>query len=104
MSDHNNIIDTYHNWYLDKFGFEPLIDGSDARSVKITIIPYLKKVSKDGIDIKNSFNFILSKYDQWGEFNKKNTRLRQIASGLHNIIQSIKDGNKKNKPTNGVVS
>lgn len=90
---HTQMIEIYFIWYEKKFNRKPQFDGGDAKGIK-DVIKYFsendKKKEGDGY-IKESFNLILSLYDKWKPFYKENTRMKQIASNISNIINYLEN-------------
>ena len=87
----------YYDWHTEKIGFKPKVDGSDGKGLK-EIIKYLSTVTDQ---ICETFEYILRHWDDLDDFYRRQTRLRQINSNLHNIIYHFKNG-KSTKKTTGV--
>lgn len=87
---YNSCMRAYYEWHRNTVGFLPKIDGSDGRALK-EIIKYLNSLSKN--EAENMFRLILSRWSELPIFYKKNTRLRQINSNIHNIVYHFKNNN-----------
>jgi len=85
-----DLVDMYYEWSRAKLGVEPQYDGSDGNAMK-QIISYLSSQFKSKEEIKLNWGVVLSSYDKWDPFYKKQTRVRQINSNLSNIINQIKN-------------
>lgn len=106
-SVHSEIIKIYSSWYENLVGVKYKFNGgSDGNAVK-SIIAYLKNANSENQTdeiIFDSFIYILSKYDTWDEFYKKQLKLSQINSNLTNIIANINGIGKSNYSKYGVFA
>lgn len=98
---HKAIIKTYHDWYSEKFGHKPIINGIDGKAVK-TIIDALTPISGMITPeyILNSLGIMLSHYSDWNSFHQRQVRLYQIAANIPNILAELKK--KLNKPSQNI--
>lgn len=97
---YSECMEIYNNFCLDKIGAKAKIDGVQGNSLK-KIIRYLKSNIKENPAtdqaICDAFKYLLTKYDYWGDFHKKQLKLNQIESNLINIIKEIKNGGSNRK-------
>tara|TARA_R100000541_G_scaffold22744_1_gene32674 strand:+ start:2066 stop:2725 length:660 start_codon:yes stop_codon:yes gene_type:complete len=93
------ILNIYNDFCRNKFGAPAKINGMEVKAMK-SIVTYLKKVCKSKGDdsdqqIIKSWSFILSGWDKLEPFLQKQIKLSQINSNLTNIINQLKNGDKK---------
>lgn len=87
----NRIKKTYWDWHVETQGFKPVFDGSDAKGLS-KMVNYLFTLDEETDKVVEMFVFITKNWDDLENFYKKNTRLRQINSNIHNIIAHFKNG------------
>tara|TARA_B100000795_G_scaffold265094_2_gene246454 strand:+ start:420 stop:1088 length:669 start_codon:yes stop_codon:yes gene_type:complete len=92
-------IKEYNTFCQNKFGAPSNINGMEVKAMK-SILVYLKKLCKSKGDdsdqqIIKSWRFILSGWDKLEPFLQKQIKLSQINSNLTNIINQLKNGDKK---------
>lgn len=89
------IIDSYFNWFKEKTGSKPKINGAEAKAAQ-ELGRYIKQIVNE--KYPNSSNekiiegwvAILMSYEKWESFNQKQLKLTQINSNITNIIANIK--------------
>lgn len=81
----------YCSWVKQITQVPAKIDATQGKALKY-IIKYLKSIDDDPKKIAINFTAILSKYDKWDNFHKKQLKLTEINSNLVNIINFIKNG------------
>lgn len=92
-SIHQGMIQTYHDWHLKEFQIKPQIDGSDTKVVKNIVYFLERNIAKEGVTVIQAFEMILKRHRKWDKFYQDKTRLRQIATNLHNIVINLKKQN-----------
>jgi hypothetical protein len=108
----NNILlftpfmEAYNNFILEQTTVPADITPADGKILK-SIIAYFQKIARDknatpeNVDTEalNMWKYVLSHYDKWDDFSKKNLKITGIKYNLVNIIKTIKDGKgQKGKP------
>lgn len=96
LTAYTGCIDIYNNFIIAKTGLPGKFDGTEGKAMK-AIIAYLGPITHIKTDqgIIDSFSHILKLIDKWEPFHQKQLKLSQINSNLINIINAIKNGNKK---------
>lgn len=95
-------ISLYNNFIISQTNLSAKIDARAGASMK-RIIKYFEGQVKDKSDplaVPNALEFILTNYDKWDMFHKKQITVSQIESNLINIVNSIKNAGytTNNKP------
>ena len=95
----------YSDWYELRVGVKIIFDGAQGKSLK-KIITYLidnshQKNAQGGAD---AWGYILSNWDKLEPFYRDQLKVNQILSNLPNILNQLKNGNSKTKPTNNQSS
>jgi len=96
-SAHKQCMAIYWTWHTNNRGFKPKVDASDGEGMK-KMINYLFSLTPTTKEVVDTFQYILNHWDELDDFYKRGTRLRQINSNIHNIIDFFKNGQTaKNK-------
>jgi len=98
---YQKFLDIYSNWYENLVGVKIKFDGVQGKALK-KIIAYLIANSKEknaqgGAD---AWEYILLNWSKIDKFYQDQTKVNQIESNLPNILNQLKNGNSKAKPTN----
>ena len=95
---HGLLMNIYFNWYVDKYDFEPKINMSDTKALKL-ILSYFKKVSSSSEEITSIFKSIFDNWSNYPAFLQNKTNLTSINQYLNEFLKIIitTNGTKKSK-------
>lgn len=95
---YQRFIKTYHDWFKNRIGVPPKINGEEGKAAKALIV-YLKNVVQqkhtDGepandTDVIDAWSFILGAWDALDKWHRERYKLAQIDSDISNIMAQIK--------------
>lgn len=96
------MTDIYNDFCKDKIGVSGKFGAKECKALK-SIIKYLESnvKNKEGGEeaIADAWQFVLKNVDRWDRFHQGQLTLNQIDSNFINILNSIKNGHNKPKPT-----
>jgi len=103
------MTDTYNSFCEKQIGVPGKFGAKECKALK-SIIKYLEsieKIRKGGDDaVVEAWQFVLANVDKWDRFHQTQLTINQIDSNLINILNTIRNGSKKqpiginNKSTN----
>ncbi len=97
------MTDIYNTFCIEKINVPGKFGAKEGKALK-SIIKYLQSSirNKEGGEdaIADAWQFVLKNVDKWDRFHQGQLTLNQIDSNLINILNSIRNGNKK---PNGVI-
>ncbi len=98
---YQKFLEIYSSWYEGKVGVKIQFDGMQGKALK-KIITFLIANSKE----KNctggaaAWEYILLNWNKLDTFYQDQLKVNQIQSNLPNILNQLKNGTSKSKPTN----
>ena len=101
--DYTKYLNIYFDFFKIKNNFPPKLNGMEGKALK-QIIKYLQNVTGDGLKAFQSFEYILSHWNDLSPYNQSKMRLVDINSNLANILIELKNNSNKNKSTSGKIN
>jgi uncharacterized protein YdaU (DUF1376 family) len=94
-TEHKELIEIYHDWYLELFGVKPQIQAKDAATVK-KILAWLHSNTNEGHQPLDGFRYVLSNWRRIDPWLQSKTDLSQISSNWNQIISQLQFKTTKN--------
>ena len=88
-------IKLYDEFCHKQIGCGCKMDGLQGKAMK-SIIKYLKTQVKESDEALMAWQYILANWDKLDEFHQKQIKLNQIDSNLMNILNQLRNGQKRN--------
>lgn len=86
-NDHKELIQTWNDWFENKYQTKPIFKGGqDGKAVK-DMIKHFGKIEADPIE---SLKAILTRWHKLDDFTQKQNSLSQIYNNLNSIITQLK--------------
>lgn len=92
---HKDCMKIWFDWYVEKTGITPKIDGSQGMALK-QIITYFKTTYPDYTP-QQCLKALLINWDKLTPFNQKFKEIRAINSQLTNLLEDIYNGKSNSK-------